>query len=94
MVKIVEDELNKEKFQNSDGEINGESISLPIPVPDEKTLYKRYRGNHIAIFEGQIVAIDSSLETIYEKIEQIIPKGKRCRIRYIEKGIAIYGVDF
>lgn len=94
MVKIVEDELNKEKFQNSDGEINGESISLPIPVPDENILYKRYRGKHIVISKGQIVAIDSSLEMIYEKIEKIIPKGRRCRIRYIEKGIAIYGVDF
>ncbi len=94
MGKTVENKIKTMKIQKADSKESKESKSLPIPLPDEKTIYQCYRGKNIVILNGQIIAIASSLEEAYDKIEGLIPKGKRCRIRYIEEGIAIYGFDF
>ncbi len=93
MVKILDDDIKNEKKLETENVDDEESIILPIPIPDENTLYHKFRGNLIVIYDSQIVAKDTSLEQLYKKIEKVIPKGKRCRIRYIEKGIAIYGFD-
>ena len=90
MGKTAENNLKKMEIHELDKK---DQFSIPMPFPDDETLYKLFRGKSIAIFEGQIIAADSSLRGLYEKIEKLIPKDKRCRIRYIEEGIAIYGLD-
>lgn len=88
MGKIANEELKK---INVIEEMNGND--LPKTLPDEILLHELYSGNFIAIVDDNIVAVDPSLEKIHEKVYNIVPKEKRCRIRYIDNGVAIYGIN-
>ena len=67
-------------------------LKLPIPLPDENQLYKLFRGNHIAIFEGRIIAFDPSIRNIHKKIDNLVSKEKNYHIQWIDEGFVIYGI--
>ena len=67
------------------------NLELPIPVPDESILQELFQGNHIAIVDGQIIAVDPSIRNIHKKIEDLISRKKICHIQWIDEEFAIYG---
>ena len=66
-------------------------IQLPLPLTSKEEVLEGLRGYYLAIYDGEIIAMDKSLRKLYKTLENLIPKGKRCEIEYIEEGASIYG---
>ncbi len=62
-----------------------------MPVDSTADILSKIRGYTIAIYNGKIMAIEKSLKELHKKLENLMSKGGRCEIEYIEKGESIYG---
>ena len=91
MGKILENDPSKSSFFNTKEEEDQDSIQLPIPLAFKGEFLEILRGYNIAIYEGKIVAFDKSLRQLHKTLKNLVPKGKRCEIEYIEEGASIYG---
>ncbi len=65
---------------------------IPIPIPDDEEVQKRFAGNYIATQDGKIVAVDRSLRGLHKKCKVLRPGDKGCHIEYIEDGVMVYGI--
>ncbi|HMF32209.1 MAG TPA: DUF5678 domain-containing protein [Candidatus Lokiarchaeia archaeon] len=65
---------------------------LPIPYPDEDTLVHLFRGKFIAIYQKQVIVVESSYEAIKQKAQEIVPPGKKYSIKFVDAGAFIYGI--
>ena len=64
---------------------------LPIPLPTELKLQKLFGGKYIAICNEQIIAVDSSLKILQEKLHKLRRKNQSFIIDFIEESVGIYG---
>ncbi len=64
---------------------------LPIPLSDELKLQKLFGGKYIAIYNDQIIAVDSSLKILQEKLHKLRKKNQSFIIDFIEESVGIYG---
>ena len=94
MGKILENDSSKTNLFADKDEENKFGVQLPLPLSSKEKYLDQLRGNNIAIYEEEIVAIDKSLNSLYITLQKLIPKGKRCEIEYIEEGASIYGFGF
>jgi hypothetical protein len=69
---------------------------LPIPIPGDEEIQKRFAGRYIATRDGNIVAVDQTLRALHDKCKALAPAsaGQGCHIQYIEDGAAVYGLGF
>ena len=72
-----------------------ENIILPsegkYDLPDEIKLQKLFGGRYIAIYNEQIIAVDSSLKILQEKLHKLRRKNQSFIIDFIEESVGIYG---
>ncbi len=64
---------------------------LPIPLPNELKLQKLFGGKFIAVHNEQIIAVDSSLKNLQEKLHKIRQKNQCFIIDFVEENVGIYG---
>jgi len=91
MGKTLEDDPPKTSHFHDKSEEEQLEIQLPLPLASKEEVLEGLRGYNIAIYDGEIIAMDKSLRRLHKTLENLIPKGERCEIEYIEEGASIYG---
>jgi hypothetical protein len=52
------------------------SHNLPIPLPPNEILFKKYNNQYLAIYNQKIYAISESFDDIHQSAEETVPKDK------------------
>ena len=78
------------KEQEKIAEIKG--LTFPMKIPNDFTLQKLFMGKFIALYKGEIIAVNTTLKKLQETLDSLIPEGDGCLIDYIEEGAGLYGL--
>jgi hypothetical protein len=73
-------------------DLKEKNAEFPIALPSNEDLYELYDGKYLAIYQDQIVGISDSFDEIYEMAEKNIPSDSMGMIKFIKKGVFIYGL--